>query len=417
MARFICRHFLAAYVLLIAVPTCLCAPQETDCERAASGVTVTELGERRHFSESFPDYRNSDVIQAEAETKYLRVLVRVSNPRVCADWLLTVRDKNYRIVQTMTRDDFGAGFRWTNRIYGDRATFELTRCKGSTGPGVIFEEYTAMPNKAKNTYYSALDPSHPRYTDLYPDNLTTVPSEDRHLGDSVGFLMSSWTDGIDAYTWSCSGVLVAPDLFLTNWHCGGPRMIGQNEQKKAFPQENYWQPAIVNNTIIDLSWDGDDLSREYICTEKLEANQELDFALLRILALNSLGPAVPATIKLAPITQSTSIRIVHHPLGKPKQITYTGCGVVNAEHSSWTSDKKTDFTHNCDTEGGSSGAPVFNQAGQLIGLHHLGYDFDPATCKRKDSVNKAVRMDKIIEFLKKQPNSAADRFQFVSTER
>ena len=37
---------------------------------------------------------------------------------------------------------------------------------------------------------------------------------------------------------------------------------------------------------------------------------------------------------------------------------------------------QSDFTHTCDTAGGSSGAPVFNLEGQLVGVHHFGFADD-----------------------------------------
>jgi V8-like Glu-specific endopeptidase len=82
-----------------------------------------------------------------------------------------------------------------------------------------------------------------------------------------------------------------------------------------------------------------------------------------------------------------------------KQITMH-CGVQSWSVPGWTAGASTvDFSHDCDTEGGSSGAPVFNTSGQIVGLHHYGHAVDPATCRDTDSVNKAVRIDQIIDYL------------------
>ena len=51
-----------------------------------------------------------------------------------------------------------------------------------------------------------------------------------------------------------------------------------------------------------------------------------------------------------------------------------GCSVLNAQV--WTGpeegDRKTEFAHNCTTETGSSGGPVYSNDGKIVGIHHLG---------------------------------------------
>jgi hypothetical protein len=380
--------------------------QDTDCKRAKNPGPVTELGDHRHFSERFPTDLSRNAVSADEGTRYIRVLVHVENPNACTNWHLTLRDENYRAVQTFTGEDFNESKdKWTNRVPGKTALFELKRCASSSAPDIIFQEYIAMPAKAKNTYYSSSNPQAPKYKFLYPQETVAVPTGVRNLGDYVGYLMGSWTNGSSVLSWSCSGVLVAPDLFLTNWHCGGPGVLFNERDSPEFPKEGYWNPSIVKNILIDLSWDDDQISREYLCTQVLEKSEELDFALLRVRPINSLGPAQAAPISLTDLHSSAKLTVIHHPEGKPKQIT-KDCEIVNPNWKGWRTDDKTEFTHNCDTEAGSSGAPVFNMQGQLIGLHHLGFEFDKDTCLKKEpAVNKAVRIDKIIEFLRpKFPN-------------
>ena len=52
----------------------------------------------------------------------------------------------------------------------------------------------------------------------------------------------------------------------------------------------------------------------------------------------------------------------------------------------------TDFTHTCDSAGGSSGAPVFDAEGHLVGLHHYGF----AEAQVQEwTENRAVRLERI----------------------
>src|SRR4029079_11383315 len=116
--------------------------------------------------------------------------------------------------------------------------------------------------------------------------------------------------------------------------------------------------------------------------------------------LDAIGRARPLAIRKAPPAANDLVYVVHHPTGKPKQISIE-CPVAEAEHAGWKPGSGlTEFTHRCDTEAGSSGAPVLDAKGDIVGLHHLGFELDPVTCKQKDRVNKAVRMDKILDYLR-----------------
>jgi V8-like Glu-specific endopeptidase len=59
-----------------------------------------------------------------------------------------------------------------------------------------------------------------------------------------------------------------------------------------------------------------------------------------------------------------------------------------------------EFTHLCDTEAGSSGAPVLNGQNELVGLHHLGFDYDMQRCEYLDRENKAVSIAAILDFIR-----------------
>ena len=221
--------------------------------------------------------------------------------------------------------------------------------------------------------------------------------KERRRGQSVGMMMMF---GAKA-AWTCSGFLLSSSLFLTNWHCGG----AQIEQSASF-----WDNNSLRNLVIDFSWDGDDLSNEYGWSgdavlagqsgqpgPNVIRNRDKDYAIFRVKPLlQSIGLPPVARIKQgSTLTDQMPIHIIHHPLGRVKYLTKESCKVDLAKYPSWF-DKTpdVDFLHQCDTEGGSSGAPIFNEDGYVVGVHHSGHTRDAGG--QCDGKNKAVKIDQIL---------------------
>jgi hypothetical protein len=204
-------------------------------------------------------------------------------------------------------------------------------------------------------------------------------------------------------SWCCSGVVVAPNVLMTNWHCGGP---------DGYPEAGYWKTDICPDMLIDISWDDDPVSAEFGCKRVLASDKDLDFALIELKPISHTRIAEPVEIA-PPVAAGNKVFMVHHPACRQKQISL---GTVHAaSFPSWQ--KKSvgvDFTHDCDTEGGSSGAPVFDMDGRLVGLHHRGFDRDPQTCA-SDRVNKAVHVSRIIEFLQAMNDGPQVKFNMADS--
>jgi len=83
--------------------------------------------------------------------------------------------------------------------------------------------------------------------------------------------------------------------------------------------------------------------------------------------------------------------IVQHTGGRRKRL-----GFVRNQVSDF--DERV-LTYLTDTEPGSSGSPVFNAAGQLIGLHHAGGTPQAITGRPPITKNEAIRIPKVIEGL------------------
>lgn len=143
--------------------------------------------------------------------------------------------------------------------------------------------------------------------------------------------------------------LIAKDLIMTNWHI--------------FRRE-YW----ANNTkaIFDYEEGEDGLPSQY-STQKFApekffySDSELDFALVGL--ENSVTDRVPINItKHVQIEGHTRVNIIQHPGAGFKKIAIRENGIKYHDEKIlqyWT-----------DTEHGSSGAPLFNDKWEIIGLHY-----------------------------------------------
>ena len=190
-----------------------------------------------------------------------------------------------------------------------------------------------------------------------------VNSQDYQLGRHVGML---WTPvGPESpRAFICTGFLVGPDLLMTNHHCvhddfNRPYPLEQIEIYMDYYQEWRDDPTRGGVTAGVLSI--------------LKADAQLDYALLRLdtpigntygwLELDTTTPATPGQ----------SVKIIHHSSGRSKEISRRNSQIV-AVPAVLAAEYPFLIGYLADTEGGSSGSPIFlREETGVIGINHSGW--------------------------------------------
>jgi hypothetical protein len=310
---------------------------------------------------------------------YLRVSLKVVHAGTCA-WNLVIRDADFHAIQVIDRSAFDLQSSvWSRRVPGDTAYIDLVDCASGAAPVVESPEYVWMPEFAENRFYSVQVPNAPTWMPIEK----AASRFDKRMGDSVGLL--TVIGNADEENWACSGVLIERGLFLTNWHC-----ISALDTANA---------SALGRILIDLSWDADDLSRDYQVLKVAAGDPRLDFAILEVRPVASGEMARVAVLKAEPPVISET-RVIHHPAARRKQLS-DGCRI---RELNFPTEGSNSLSHDCDTEGGSSGSPLFDDKGVVVGLHYCGFpEGDPL--KR----NRALRIDKILEHLERNNEAILKR--------
>ncbi len=166
----------------------------------------------------------------------------------------------------------------------------------------------------------------------------------------------------------CSGTLISRDLFLTAGHCTdsisvGSSMVDFNYEKLPGSSDT---AETTRARILGVVEDG-------------RSERNLDYAIFQLENNpgDTFGSAVIEEFRPA---EDHLLTIIQHPQGEPKQVE------VGHAHS-YTEDSM--IYYDLDTERGSSGSGILDDAGRLIGVHTGG------GCVPNDP-NQGVRMDRII---------------------
>ena len=189
---------------------------------------------------------------------------------------------------------------------------------------------------------SIIFPPYPRWEDIsrIPEN-----SFFRRNSGAVGRLKVLRSDGMAL----CTAFLVDKDKLLTNNHC----VPGNGDVRDVVLEMGYYsQGASIESYSVN--------------TQPIISDRALDISLLE---LEGEADSRWGSIEIEPeaIAPGDDLFIIHHPGGQTMKLSRIGC--FSGPQRSLPNGH---FLHQCDTIGGSSGSPIFNMDGRVVGIHHRG---------------------------------------------
>jgi Trypsin-like peptidase domain len=391
------QAFLKSLLLLAAL-----LPTGTSAANAIEEGMVTTFGSvyepNKLLSRGVP---RTELDKGEA-VRYYRLHIRIKDNANNLPWRILVRSQAGQLLTMFDEKAPGCSDEgcWTRRLPSSKLSVEFHGDNESAKAHIDKAIY--MRASVEKSYYSPIEgKGDPEALSSLSQGNADEKDHLRRTGDRLGMFMSSGKFAQTETHWCCSGIRLTRDLFMTNWHCGA--LNGASET-------SFWDGAgagaACKNALVDMSWDGDALSREYGCVGVQRKNKTLDYAIIRLGRIADgeelIAPIDQLRLSEQPPVTGSDIAILQHNACKEKSVARS-CQVQGVGLPGWkpeASTEKSDFNYNCPTEGGSSGGPVYDKAlGTIIGLHHLGYKAQ--TTPAPDKFNTGVEMRAIVSDIKK----------------
>jgi uncharacterized repeat protein (TIGR01451 family) len=264
---------------------------------------------------------------------------------------------------SVTLDRYGRG---QNVDQGTCDPMHIGECAGIGNADIFLQatHYSDPPPRGTGGLCGGAPPTWQSVSCLDPSVPAQAVMSD--VSQSVGmFVMIS-----EGTVTSCSAALIGPDLILTAAHCAASAgsLNGEEVDSGSFTLD--FLTDCANNRPAGYSPHFYKLKRRVSCgfvRGACDTRPGLDYAILQIdTGGNSLG--VPLTMRSTAPVNGESVFGIHHPRGTPKKVSRPGLDPCTVMFSYDPCTMKSSYLFTCDVDNGSSGSPVFDAAGNIIGV-------------------------------------------------
>jgi V8-like Glu-specific endopeptidase len=315
----------------------------------------------------------------QGTTKFVRLHIQARGFPKDTSWYLLIRDENGKQWDRLTAESF----RWNAETPNDHSTAERWTEKVPDKRVVVELHVLSKPPDLR----LAVDRLNVSFFQPGRKAITTGKNDMRDLlaavtrnhayynySRSIAIIHFIMSDHSGRET-NCTGFLLTQELLMTNYHCiSEPWQLETAKATLGF--ESQAPPALDQDTI---PFDSIEMK-----------DQPLDFTILH-LKWPARSNWRPAKIDTRSIHKDQQLVLIQHPSDQRKVLSVLQCTVQSVSVTD-RPQYPNDFYHLCDCEGGSSGAPVIDEAtGRVVGLHHR-----EIVGPFEDGVNLAVKIGPIL---------------------
>jgi V8-like Glu-specific endopeptidase len=298
---------------------------------------------------------------SDTPTPWIRAHIHVTDHDV-GQWTLVLYDGTGKIRESLSSVDFTDGPLWTSEVTGSSFSVDLVAAR-RVSVQVCVDMISVKSSQAV----------------LSGKALTSPDGKDRRIfvkNGVPGYAFRSpiaivWFLEKDGTKTNCSGVAITANDVVTNYHCLSDK--GQ-----------------LRNVDIWFSFEeGQQYIPRKVKSFSVPPNKDLDYSILKV--DSPIPDSYVAAVSNRDLSSGDNLMLMQHPEGSEKMIVTNGC-VIKATSSPDTIIADSDFSHMCDASGGSSGAPVMDSGGVVVGLHHMEqYDDDT-----KSYYNMAIKAKTLV---------------------